>query len=286
MMSRTDVIGFLSYCLAYYLTAAVAVVIGYHRSLSHGALRLRKWFERLLITAGLPAGTPIQWAGNHRFHHAHADEEVDPHSPVVRGFWFSHCGWYINSSNPLVCLLYALAGPLRIIVDGWIRPRTNRQYDHLAPDVARDPYYRFLSRPLPYLTAMLAHAGIAFGIAFWAWGWVGLAALWATLVFIYNCGDAIDSVAHLYGDRTHPQKNGSRNGWVMALLTFGDGWHSDHHRFPASARVGLRRGQFDMAWLVISVLRFLRLAYDIRVAEQAGVERISVAADISLRPWS
>ena len=101
-------IGLLAYCLAHYIVAGVAV--GYHRMLAHRSFRLRRGFERLVITFGLPAGTPIQWAGNHRFHHVHTDGDLDPHSPVIGGFWYAHNGWYIGTRNGFICLLYALAG--------------------------------------------------------------------------------------------------------------------------------------------------------------------------------
>ena len=124
-------------CAGYYLVAGLAICIGYHRVLSHRSAVLSKWLERLLVTLGLPAGTPIQWAGNHRFHHAHADQPGDPHSPRD-GFWHAHNGWYIGRKDAFL-RAYALAGPLRILFDGVHRPRSNQQHVHLAPDVAADP---------------------------------------------------------------------------------------------------------------------------------------------------
>lgn len=82
----------LVFILAYYLLAGLGVNLGYHRLLSHRSLRVPKWLERTLVILGLPAGTPIQWAGNHRYHHAHTDTELDPHSPVHQGFWYAHVG--------------------------------------------------------------------------------------------------------------------------------------------------------------------------------------------------
>ncbi len=108
-------------CAGYYLAAGLAICIGYHRVLSHRSAVLAKWLERTLVTLGLPAGTPIQWAGNHRFHHAHADQPGDPHSPRD-GFWHAHNGWYIGRKDALTCVLYALAGPLRILFDGVAPP--------------------------------------------------------------------------------------------------------------------------------------------------------------------
>ena len=113
-------------CAGYYFGAGMAICIGYHRVISHRSAVLSKGLERLLVTLGLPAGTPIQWAGNHRFHHAHADQADDPHSPRD-GFWHAHNGWYIGRKDVLPCVLYALAGPLRILFDGVHRPRSNQR---------------------------------------------------------------------------------------------------------------------------------------------------------------
>jgi stearoyl-CoA desaturase (delta-9 desaturase) len=250
---------------AYYLLADLGVNLGYHRVLSHRSLRLPTWLEHVLVTIGLPAGTPIQWAGNHRFHHAHADTPLDPHSPVHRGFWFAHVGWYIGSDNPALCLLYAFAGPLRLAVDAFMRPRTNQQYNHFAGDVASDPYYRWISRPGPYATLMSLYLAIPTSIAYWIWGFPGIAILWITSVALYNMGDAIDSISHMVGDRLPGQTDSSRNSWIMGLLILGEGWHANHHRFPGSAKHGLARGQFDWTWQVISLLRVFGLARDIRL---------------------
>jgi stearoyl-CoA desaturase (delta-9 desaturase) len=249
-----------AYCLAYSFLAGLAVNLGYHRCLSHRSLRLRKGLERCLITLGLPAGTPVQWAGNHRFHHACADNPDDPHSPLHGGFWHAHVGWYIGSKNPLLCFLYSIAGPLRTLYDAWNRPRTNQQFNHLAGDVATDPYYRFLSRPAPFFLACGAHVAFFFGLAFWIAGSAGMAALWLTSVLIYNLGDAIDSFAHMAGERPYCAADRARNNVWLGYLTLGEGWHANHHQFPESARHGLLPGQFDWTWQAIRLLEILGLA--------------------------
>jgi len=256
-------------CAGYYLVAGMAICIGYHRVLSHRSAVLAKWLERTLVTLGLPAGTPIQWAGNHRFHHAHADQLGDPHSPRD-GFWHAHNGWYIGRKDTLACVLYALAGPLRILLDGVHRPRSNQQHIALAPDVAADAWYRFVSRPGPYLAFAVAHVAVFFGGAALLFGSAGVAALWLTLVAIFNLGDAIDSVAHIVGALPYGGPDQARNHWFLGLACLGDGWHAHHHRFPWSARHGLEPGQWDASWTMIRGLRALGLARNVRVptAEQ------------------
>lgn len=261
-----------AYCFAYYLAAGFAINIAYHRCLSHRSFVLKKSFERLFVTLGLPAGTPIQWIGNHRFHHRHTDEQNDPHSPVKDGFWFAHVGWYIGTKNPFVCFLYSIAAPLRTIYDGWNRPRTNQQHNHLAADVAEDKYYNFISRPLPFMFACWLHVAVSFGVAFFVWGVWGIAALWLTLVVIYNLGDAIDSIAHLYGKRPFSASHFARNNKFLSYLTLGEGWHANHHVFPSSAKHGLLPNQFDAVWIIIRVFERLKIIKNVRVPNAAQIE--------------
>ena len=258
----------LVFILAYYLLAGLGVNLGYHRLLSHRSLRVPKWLERTLVILGLPAGTPIQWAGNHRYHHAHTDTELDPHSPMHQGFWYAHVGWYLHSRNTYACVLYSLAGPVRMLIDAWMRPRANQEHNSLAKDITSDNLYRFLSRPTPYAVAMLLHCAIPVLLCRYLWGWSGIAAFWLTLIALYNIGDAIDSVSHMFGNRLPGQKDASRNSFIMGILVLGDGWHANHHRFPSSAKHGLLPGQFDWTWQVIRALRALGLAREIRLPSE------------------
>jgi fatty-acid desaturase len=254
--------------LAYYLSAGLGVNLAYHRILSHRALRLPKWLERSLVLLGLPAGTPVQWIGNHRYHHAHTDTALDPHSPVQHGFWYAHAGWYFGSKNRMLCVGYALAGPVRMLIDAWIRPRTNLQHNALASDIAADPLYAWISRPLPYAVALYLHAFLPIFIAYRFAGARGIAAFWITLVMIYNLGDAIESVAHLRGARLPAQRDQSRNNAWLGILTLGEGWHANHHRCPRSARHGWSRGQLDLIWQLILLLKFAGLATKIQLPNE------------------
>jgi fatty-acid desaturase len=261
------------FALTYYLLAGLGVNLAYHRVLSHRSVRLSRWLERVLVTIGLPAGTPVQWAGNHRYHHAHTDTELDPHSPVHRGFWYAHVGWYIGSGNVLLCLLYSLAGPARMVIDAWMRPRTNQEYKYLAPDVAADPWYRWISRPGPYAIAMHLHAAIPLLIAWRNWGWAGVTGFWVLLAALYNLGDGIDSVSHMYGSMLPAQADASRNSLFMGILILGEGWHANHHRFPRSARHGLGRRQFDWTWQVIRALGVLGQAHDVQLPDATDLRK-------------
>ena len=253
------------YCAAFYLAGGCAVALGYHRGLAHGSIRYRKGFERLLVLVGLPAGTPIQWVGTHRRHHACVDAPGDPHSPVRDGFWHAHCGWYIGSRNPALCALYALAGPLRTFFDGWHRPRGNQEHVGLARDIAADSFYAWISRPAVYTPLVWTHAGASFGVAWLLWGWAGVLALWGVSVVVYNLGDAVDSVGHLFGERSPKATAGhARNQALLALLTLGDGWHADHHERPASARLGFAPGRVDIGWWILRLWKRMGLVLGLR----------------------
>jgi stearoyl-CoA desaturase (delta-9 desaturase) len=258
-------LSFAAFALTYYALAGLGVNLAYHRVLSHRSLRLPLWLERTLVTIGLPAGTPLQWAGNHRYHHATADTPLDPHSPFHRGFLYAHVGWYFRSSNPGLCVAYALGGPVRMLVDAWMRPRTNQEHNALAADVAADSWYRFISRPWPYAVAMHLHTAIPLAIAYLSWGAAGVFGFWLTLVTLYNLADGIDSVSHVFGHKLEQQRDESRNLAWMGVFVLGEGWHANHHRFPYSARHGLVPGQFDWTWQVIRGLRALGLATHVRV---------------------
>lgn len=265
--------GLFFFCLSYYIVAGIAMVIGYHRFLSHRSYKLKKWFEYLIITAGLPAGTPVQWAGNHRFHHAHTDDASDPHSPVIRGFWYAHNGWYINSTKPVICILYSIAGPIRFLFDAWNRPRTNQQYNYLAKDISANPYYAFISKPYPYMFAVLLHLIIPFSLMYNFWGFTGIFSLWFTLILIFNFGDAIDSISHLYGEQPYKKNDHAKNNIFMSVVTLGDGWHADHHQFPGSAKLGFKKGRIDFSYQIILLLKKLGIAYDLKVTDIETVNK-------------
>lgn len=254
-----------AFCFAFYLAAGLAINVAYHRGLSHRAFEMKKPFERFFVLLGLPAGTPVQWVGNHRFHHRHADESNDPHSPIGDGFWFAHCGWYIGTKNPFVCFLYSVAGPLRMIFDGWNRPRTNRQFDHLAKDVSGDKFYDFVSRPIPFMLICWLEVFVYFSFVYIFWGMIGIFFLWLTLVVIYNLGDAIDSVAHLYGARPFAAAHFARNNKFLGIFALGEGWHANHHVFPSSAKHGLFPDQFDFAWEIIRFFERLKIVKNVRI---------------------
>ena len=114
-----------------YLTSGFSASIIYHQTLSHRVIKFSPLFEIMMVIIALPLGTPVQWVGTHRQHHLYTDVQGDPHSPVLYGFWYAHCGWYISSHNPIVCFLYAIAGIFRMFFDAFWRPKNRLAFNHL-----------------------------------------------------------------------------------------------------------------------------------------------------------
>ena len=247
----------IAYCIGMYVIAGMGVAIGYHRLLCHKCADVSRWFEYCLVIFGLPAGTPVQWVGNHRAHHKFADKEGDPHSPVLEGFWYAHCGWYIQSSNPMLCMIYALAGPGRMFLDSFMRPRSNQEHIIYAKDISQIKFYAWLSNPWNYMIIMWIYLIVVIGVPLWLFGLNGALMAGITLVFIYNVSDAVDSFGHLIGKKTG--KSGARNNVVLGWISFGDGWHSNHQQHPRSARLGTKKGQFDLAYMFLLGLKRIGL---------------------------
>ena len=247
--------GILTYCFIIYGLGAIGTSLGYHRLLCHKSFIVPKWFEHMVVLIGLPAGTPIQWVGNHRAHHHFTDVKGDPHSPVVDGFWYAHCGWYINSKKPILCVLYALAGPIRLLFDAFWRPRTNQAHIAYASDISRDGFYSKISQPRVYQVIMLIYFMLVMGVSYVLFQTNGLIASWITLIIIYNLGDAVDSFGHLFGQKG--QVSEARNNLFLGIAAFGDGWHANHHEKPRRAKHGRRFFQLDLTYLLIRFLKWI-----------------------------
>lgn len=270
----------LIFFFGFLFMAQLGVSMGYHRYLAHKSFKPKRWFEILIVILGLPSGTPIQWAGNHRAHHQHADTPLDPHSPHQRGFWFAHNGWYLQSENPFLCFLYAIAGPLRSFFDAFYRPRTNQQYAALAPDISADPFFSWVSRPGVYAVLVILYTSVVLAIAFAWMGWPGIALAWFCYVWVYNSGDGVDSISHLFGERPFPSEtHRATNSLVMALLTFGDGWHANHHAYPKSARHGFKAGEVDTSFYLLWFLKKFRIVEQMYLPPEGLMLAETFAAD-------
>ena len=221
----------------HWLFGSIGICLGYHRLLSHRSLQLTpKWLEYAIVTIGALAmqGGPIFWVAGHRKHHAYTeDEDKDPYSSR-RGFWWSHMGW----------ILYPRSESFAF-----------ETYKKFASDLARDPYYRWLDRnflPLQIPVGILLY--LCGGWSFVIYG------VFLRAVVLWHSTWLINSATHLYGYRNFEVEDNSRNLWWAAILTYGEGWHNNHHAHPNVAPAGRHWWEVDMTWWAIKTLQTLGLA--------------------------
>jgi sn-1 stearoyl-lipid 9-desaturase len=226
----------------YFLTGCIGITLCYHRLLSHRSFKVPKWFERVLATCGVLSmqGSPLEWVGHHRMHHAFSDTPKDPHDSS-RGFLYSHLGWMLGTKEE------------------FDSPEQLRKF---ARDLAKDPYYRFLeSRIVQFLLQALLGVALYFigGIGLVLWG------IFLRMVVLYHCTWFVNSATHMWGYRNYTDSgDDSRNTWWVALITFGEGWHNNHHRYQDVVDAGHRWWEFDLTLNVIKTLKFFGLAYDLK----------------------
>ena len=246
----------LLYCFTLYILGGIGSSIVYHRILTHRTASISKPYSNILIILALPSGTPIQWVGTHRQHHQKVDSVDDPHSPVVYGFWYAHCGWYIQSKNVTFCVLYALLGVFRIYFDGYWRPRSNQENNHKAVDIQQDSFCAFLSQKLVYQSIMWLYATILLGLGYYLGGQAGIFATWITLLIMYNLGDSINSLTHAK-DGSSTSFHQARNNTFLGYLTFGEGWHANHHDLADHANIGHLNEKIDLGYWVMRLFSCL-----------------------------
>jgi stearoyl-CoA desaturase (delta-9 desaturase) len=227
-------------------TAGVGICMTYHRLLTHRSFAVRpRRLEYLLTVLGCCAseGGAIGWVADHRKHHAHSDDEHDPHSPE-RGLGWAHVFWWMT---PDVTSRH-----------------TATHYAKWAPDLARDPVHVWLDTH-HYLFP------IAMGVGLYALG--GLPWLvWGGFVrstLVLHATWLVNSAGHRWGYRSYETRDNSTNLWWVALLTFGEGWHNNHHALPTSARHGLRWWEVDVTFWAIQALAWVGLAHSVKVPEPA-----------------
>ena len=237
----------VTFLVLYWVTACLGVTIGYHRLLSHRSFRVPQWLERFFATCGAISCQqgPLDWVGLHRHHHKFSDTDVDHHTSL-KGLWWSHMGWMFKDIPALKAV-----------------PR-------LTGDLAKDPYYRWLNNN--FLLLQLPLAGLLFwiGTVTGAGGWALV--LWGIplrLVLVYHCTWLVNSATHYWGDAPHNSGDSSRNNAWVAALTFGEGWHNNHHAFPHSARHGFGH-QIDLTWMHIRLMHALGLATQVRLPAGAN----------------
>ena len=233
----------LALCAALYVLRMFGVTAGFHRYFSHRAFATSRAFQFVLaaLAQSSAQSSVLWWAAKHRHHHRFSDTEHDIHSPLRRGFAYSHVGWLFD--------------------------RRHQETDFVqVEDLARFPELRWLHRF--ELAPAILLAVLCFAIA----GWSGLVVgfLWST-VLVYHATFCINSLAHVRGRVRYVTGDGSRNNALLAVLTLGEGWHNNHHAFQSSARQGFRWWEIDPTWYALLALARLRLVWDLKSPPAAVV---------------
>jgi stearoyl-CoA desaturase (delta-9 desaturase) len=245
--------------LVSYVTRGFGITLFYHRCFAHRALRVSRPVQFLGAVLGAAAAQrgPLWWVAHHRVHHRHTDRAGDPHSPKVDGFWYSHVLWIFDPVNA--------ATDMRHVGDLARYPelRLLDRFEHVVPVTAGAGCFA-LGSLLAHLSPGLHTSGMQMTL----WGFV------LPTVLLYHSTFAVNSIAHRFGRRRFATPDESRNNWFVSALIFGEGWHNNHHRFPAGARHGLGRFELDLTWLVIRLMASLHLARDVRVPRSV-LERAS-----------
>lgn len=236
-------------CLALYVVRMFAITAGFHRLFSHRSYRAGRLFQFAMAfvgTASYQKG-PLWWSAHHRRHHRHVETEEDLHSPIARTVWQSHVGWFLNLDS---------------------QPTDAR----LIPDLLKYPELRWLDKYYQLPPLMLAAATFLLGLLleryFPGLGTSGFQMLvWGffiSTVLLYHGTFTVNSAAHLFGSRRFETGDNSRNNFLVAFITLGEGWHNNHHRYPASERQGFYWWEIDVSHYTLRALAWAGVVRDLR----------------------
>jgi stearoyl-CoA desaturase (delta-9 desaturase) len=220
---------------SYYLRM-FAVTGGYHRYFSHRSYKMNRFWQFMIAFLAQTSAQKgvLWWAAHHRDHHLHSDRESDLHSPVHEGFWWSHLGWILSDE-------YDSYDPKRI------------------SDFSRYPELRFLDKfhllpPVIYGVAIYMIGG--WDAFFWGF--------FLATVLLYHGTFLINSLSHIWGSRRFATPDESRNNFVLAIVTLGEGWHNNHHHYMSSVRQGIRWWEVDMTYYILVALSWVGITRELR----------------------
>ncbi len=230
----------------YWICTGWGISLGYHRLHTHRSFVVPQWLEYFFAVCGTMTleGGPISWVATHRLHHQKSDQPGDPHSPR-EGAWWAHIGWLLWGES--------MHNNTRIMAK-------------YAPDLAKHRFYVWLNNY--HWVPIVVSTGLFYLLGGWP------LVLWGTfvrVVFGLHATWLVNSATHMWGKRRFNTRDDSRNNWWVAAITFGEGWHNNHHAHPTSARHGLAWYEFDPSWITLKLLRALGIARSIRVARVDSV---------------
>jgi stearoyl-CoA desaturase (delta-9 desaturase) len=228
--------------ITWWIAGSWGVGLGYHRLLTHRGFKTSKGLERFLAACGTLAmqSGPLAWVTTHRVHHAFTEMEGDPHSPREGTYW-AHIGW---------------------IFRGTAQNQSQATVQRYSPDLLRDPVHVFLDKyyyVTPIVVAIVLFAIGGYSMVLWG--------IFLRTVFGWHSTWLVNSATHLWGSRRFETRDDSRNNGIIAALTFGEGWHNNHHAYPRSARHGLTAREFDVNWVQIKIMEKLGLATNVYAYE-------------------
>jgi stearoyl-CoA desaturase (delta-9 desaturase) len=237
----------------YWVGGGLGISAGYHRLHTHRGYKTHKWFEYFLAICGTLTleGGPIFWVATHRLHHQYSDQPEDPHTPRVSGFW-AHIGW---------------------ILFGESHHNDTARMSRYAPDLAKDPFYRWLTTYHWVPLTVLGFSLLAIG----GWGLVNWAIFLRVVVGLHSTY-LVNSATHMWGRRRFATSDDSRNLMWVALVTFGEGWHNNHHAHPVSSRHGLAWYEFDPTWLLLKGLRKVGIVWNVQAARISDISQEKAVA--------
>ena len=249
---------------------SIGINLGYHRLLTHRSVTVPRWLEKTFTVLGICSleGPPLQWVAVHRMHHQHSDLDGDPHSPA-HGFYWGHVGWTYVDDRALK------ADAARYI-----------------PDLISDPFQKWLHKKSRWTYVYFAHvavivlAAVLLGLAV-DFSWAGLAKgaayglVWGVIVrtvYVWHITWLVNSAAHRWGYKNYSTGDDSRNNWVVAVLTNGEGWHNNHHAAPRSASHGHRWWELDLTYSFVRGLELVGLAKGVVPVKVANYKKIGATA--------
>lgn len=250
--------GVIAFFVGVTIFGQLGIPVCYHRQLTHRSFETPKWLERSFVVLALCSAqdTPAKWVAWHRKHHKHSDEREDPHSPLVNLFW-SHLGWLCVKNRSLTTISF---------------------YEKYARDILKDPFYMYLERRWSTIAWIYLGHAAAFFLVSWTvayavikenapalqlalsllvWGVV------ARTVYVWHITWSVNSLSHVFGYRNFETLDNSRNNWLVALITGGEGWHNNHHADQAAASVQRRWWELDLNYFIIQCLAWMGLATNI-----------------------
>jgi stearoyl-CoA desaturase (delta-9 desaturase) len=233
--------------VVFYVLSGLGITVGFHRMLTHKSFETSKPIKTLFLILGCMAveGDPITWASTHIQHHAHSDEEDDPHSPM-EGLWHSHMGWLFGHK-------YNVA-----VYGTWLK---------------KDPTVVWVSK------TWILWVALGLVIPLLIAGWSGL--IWGGLVRVFlthHITWSVNSICHTFGARDYQTRDASRNNFIVGLLAFGEGWHNNHHAFPRSAFHGLRWYQIDFSGYLIRAMEATGLVWNVYRVKESDLRKRVVPA--------